>query len=74
MDSEVEFRDETTGQVRRVTLVYPNEADVAVGRISVLTPIGAALIGLSVSQTMEWETPGGERRSLTILSVSRLAD
>ena len=74
MGSEVEFRDETTGQVRRVTLVYPNEADVAVGRISVLTPIGAALIGLSVSQTMEWETPGGERRSLTILSVSRTAD
>lgn len=74
MGSEVEFRDETTGQVRRVTLVYPNEADVAAGRISVLTPIGAALIGLSVSQTMEWETPSGERRSLTVLGVGRPAE
>lgn len=69
MGSEVEFRDDTTGQVRRVTLVYPHEADVSAGRISVLTPIGAALIGLSVSQSIEWETLLGERRSLTVLSV-----
>lgn len=69
MGSEVEFRDDTSGQVRRVTLVYPHEADVAEGRISVLTPIGAALIGLSVSQSIEWETPLGERRSLTVLHV-----
>lgn len=69
MGSEVEFRDDTTGQVRRVTLVYPHEADVDSGRISVLTPIGAALIGLSVSQSIEWETPLGERRSLTVLRV-----
>ena len=69
MGSEVEFRDDTTGQVRRVTLVYPHEADVAAGTISVLTPIGAALIGLSVSQSIEWETPLGERRSLTVLGV-----
>ncbi len=69
MGSDVEFRDDTTGQVRRVTLVYPHEADVAAGKISVLTPIGAALIGLSVSQSIEWETPLGERRSLTVLRV-----
>lgn len=69
MGSEVEFRDETSGQVRQVTLVYPHEADVAKGRISVLTPIGAALIGLSVSQSIEWDTPLGERRSLTVLRV-----
>jgi regulator of nucleoside diphosphate kinase len=69
MGSEVEFRDDTTGQVRRVRLVYPHEADVTVGKISVLTPIGAALIGLSVSQSIEWETVLGERRSLTVLRV-----
>ena len=69
MGSEVEFRDDTTGQVRRVTLAYPHEADLDAGRISVLTPIGAALIGLSVSQSIEWETPLGERRSLTVLRV-----
>jgi regulator of nucleoside diphosphate kinase len=69
MGSEVEFRDDVTGQIRRVTLVYPHEADVASGRISVLTPVGAALIGLSVSQSIEWETLLGERRSLTVLRV-----
>ena len=71
MGSVVEFRDDATGQVRRVTLAYPHEADLAVGRISVLTPIGAALIGLSVSQSIEWETPYGEKRSLTVLRVDR---
>jgi regulator of nucleoside diphosphate kinase len=69
MGSEVEYRDNTTGQIRRVTLVYPHEANLAEGRISVLTPIGAALIGLSVSQSIEWDTPLGERRSLTVLRV-----
>lgn len=69
MGSEVEFRDDTTGQVRRVTLVYPHEADVSAGRISVLTPIGAALVGLSVGQSIEWDTPLGEQRSLTVLRV-----
>jgi regulator of nucleoside diphosphate kinase len=69
MGSDVEFRDDTTGQVRQVTLVYPQEADVAAGKISVLTPIGAALIGLSAGQSIEWETLLGERRSLTVTDV-----
>lgn len=69
MGTRVSFRDDVTDQVRAVTLVYPGEADVSQGRISVLTPIGAALIGLSVSQSIEWETQGGGRRSLTVLSV-----
>jgi regulator of nucleoside diphosphate kinase len=69
MGSEVEFRDDVTGQTRRVTLVYPDDADVAAGKISVLTPIGAALIGLSVSQTIEFRTPTGGSRSLTVLAV-----
>jgi regulator of nucleoside diphosphate kinase len=55
--------------VRTVTLVYPDEADLTQGRISVLTPVGAALIGLSVSQSIEWETVSGGRRSLTVLAV-----
>ncbi|KPF88814.1 nucleoside diphosphate kinase regulator [Rhodopseudomonas sp. AAP120] len=70
MESELTFRDDTTGKEKRVTLVYPPEADVEAGRISVLTPIGAALIGLSVGQSISFETPSGERRSLTVLSVS----
>jgi RNA polymerase sigma-70 factor (ECF subfamily) len=69
MGSCVDFRDDVTGQVRRVTLVYPGEADVSSGKISVMTPVGAALIGLSKDQSIEWQTPGGEWRSLTVLSV-----
>lgn len=54
MGSTVTFRDDTTAQDRTVMLVYPDEADVAQGRISILTPVGAALIGLSVGQSIEW--------------------
>jgi regulator of nucleoside diphosphate kinase len=73
MGSQVEFRDDTTGQVRSVTLVYPHEADLAAGKISVLTPIGAALIGLSASQSIEWQAPSGGWRSLTVLKVDGAA-
>jgi regulator of nucleoside diphosphate kinase len=70
MESQVTFRDDVTGQVRTATLVYPDEADLSQGKISVLTPVGAALIGLSVSQSIEWETVSGGRRSLTVLAVA----
>ena len=70
MGSEVEYRDDTTGQVRQVTLVFPHEADLNVGKISALTPIGASLIGLSVSQTIKWQSPGRWRRALTVLRVN----
>jgi len=70
MGSQVTYRDEVTGRVREVTLVYPHEADIDLNRISILTPVGAALIGLSVGQTIEFQTPTRDKRSLTILSVS----
>lgn len=69
MGALVEFRDERTGAQRSVTLVYPGEQDIELGRISVLTPVGAALIGLSEGQSIEWRTPAGEERSLTVLRV-----
>lgn len=69
MNSEVTFRDENSGQERKVTLVYPQSADVDTGKISILTPIGAALIGLSVGQTIEFQTPNG-RRAITVLKAS----
>ena len=73
MGSRVTFRDNTTGQTRTVTLVYPEDADVSQNRISVLTPIGAALIGLSAGQSIEWQTLEGESRSLTV-SVTETTD
>ena len=70
MGSQVRYCDDNTGEVRDVVLVYPHEADRALKRISVLTPVGAALIGLSVGQAIEFKSPGYRMRSLTILDVS----
>ncbi len=69
MGSRLKYRDDWTGRERDVTLVYPQEADIHLNRISVLAPVGAALIGLSLGQTIEFQTPGGEKRSLTVLDV-----
>lgn len=70
MGCQVSYRDERTGDVREVELVYPHEADISQGRVSILTPVGAALIGLSVGQAIEFQTPGHETRTLTVLGVS----
>ncbi|MCG7394582.1 nucleoside diphosphate kinase regulator [Microvirga sp. ACRRW] len=69
MHSEVEYRDEVTGDVRHATLVYPGEEDLDAGRISVLTPVGAALIGLSEGQSMEWRGPTGGSRKIMVQRV-----
>src|SRR5919205_967312 len=69
MGSEVVYRDDTTGRTQTVTLVYPNEADIAKGRVSVLTPIGTALIGLPVGKSIDWTTRTGETKRLTVLQV-----
>ena len=72
MGARVAFRDEVTGQERTVTLVYPHDADLAAGRMSVLTPIGAALIGVAEGQSITWYTREGEAKTLTVLAVERL--
>jgi len=69
MGSLVKYRDNTTGRVRDVTLVYPHEIDEEANRVSVLTPVGVALIGLSVGQTIEFETPDRKKGSLTVVDV-----
>ena len=69
MGSHLEYRDETLGTARTATLVYPDEADISQGKISVLTPIGVALIGLKVGQSITWETRNGAVRELTLLGV-----
>ena len=69
--SEVEVLDAHTGGTRQLRLVLPNEADVDAGRVSILTPIGAGLIGLRKGQSIEWPYRTGETRMLTILKVTR---
>jgi regulator of nucleoside diphosphate kinase len=69
--SQVRFRDEVTGREQAVTIVLPPEANIAAGRVSVLTPIGAALIGLRTGAAIGWETRDGEERRLKVLAVGR---
>ena len=70
MDSEVEYEELGTGRRRQLRLVYPREADGAAGRVSILAPLGCALLGLRVAQEIDWKMPGGKRR-IRVLSVSR---
>lgn len=69
MDSKVLYVDETTGKRGYVRIVYPAEADARAGRVSVLAPVGAALLGLSVGQAIEWEFPDGGRRRLRVEDI-----
>jgi len=62
MNSRVRFRDLATGERETYTLVYPEMADLELERLSVLTPLGAALLGASVGDVVECNTPGGIRR------------
>jgi len=61
-----------TGQERTVILVNPGEADIAEGKVSIMTPIGTALIGLAVGQSIGWIARDGQKHLLTIKSVQPL--
>jgi regulator of nucleoside diphosphate kinase len=67
--SEVDFIDERTRQVRTVELVLPAMANIAEGRISILTPMGAALYGLTAGQSIDWPDLDGNDRRINILRV-----
>lgn len=71
MLSTVEFVDESTGTSRTIQLVYPPDADIAAGRVSILTPVGAGLIGLSEGQSILWPDREGRSRRLRIVRVGR---
>jgi regulator of nucleoside diphosphate kinase len=71
MHSIVEFQDEAHGKPRVVELVYPADADIGQGRVSVLTPVGAGLIGLSAGQAILWPDRDGHERPIQILKVMR---
>lgn len=73
MQSRVAFVDSGTGAERTVELVYPGDADISAGRISILTPIGAGLIGLREGQSILWPDREGHERNLTIVKVEQAA-
>lgn len=68
MGSFVTFASDNAA-ARRVQLVYPGEADIEQGRISILTPIGTALIGLAAGQSIAWTARDGKTHTLTVTTV-----
>jgi regulator of nucleoside diphosphate kinase len=72
MHSRVRVLDLASGEHREYLLVFPADADVSMHRISVLAPLGTALLGYRDGDEVEWEMPGGVRR-LRIESVSQPA-
>lgn len=59
MNSRVAFKNLSTTRKREITLSYPRDTDTTSGRISVFSPLGSALLGLSVGQEMDWKLPNG---------------
>ena len=74
MHSRVTYVDESSSQVREVELVFPEEANPADGKISVLAPVGAALLGLSEGQAIDWPFPDGRLRRLRVERTLAPAD
>jgi len=62
MDSLVKFRDMETHEIFSYSIVYPEKADFENGKISVLAPIGMALLGYRVGDLVKWPVPAGMRR------------
>ncbi len=73
MGSTVTYRDETTGLEKSVILVFPEDADIAQQRISLMTPIGVALLGLAEGAAFYWDTRDNQRRTLTVIHVEQAA-
>ena len=68
MGSRLRYRTDA-GESRAVQLVFPADADIAAGRISIMTPIGAALLGLKPGQSIDWRTRDGRVQVLTVETV-----
>lgn len=69
MNSRVKFADLNSREELQITLVYPHSADASAGKISILAPVGAALLGLSVGDHIEWPVPSGKTRTLKVTEV-----
>lgn len=69
MNSTARFLDENSGEERELTLVYPRDATGEAGRVSILAPVGSALLGLRVGQSIDWPMPGNRTINLRVLSI-----
>lgn len=71
MSSVVLFEDQDSGKQHRLQLVYPHQADGSPDKISILAPAGAAMIGLSVGDCIEWPVTGRKPLHLKVVQVTR---
>jgi regulator of nucleoside diphosphate kinase len=62
MNSRVRLTDLASGKTHEYTLVYPHDANYAEGKVSIVAPVGAAMIGYREGDEFEWEVPAGRRR------------
>jgi regulator of nucleoside diphosphate kinase len=69
MHSRVVCKDEASGGLHEVELVYPHEADADRGRLSILAPVGTALLGLAVGDAIDWPVPGGRVTRVRVMAV-----
>src|SRR5690606_22336584 len=69
MNSTVRFQILETGEEFQLTLVYPKDVQGQSDRISVLAPVGSALLGLSVGHELEWPRPGGGVTTVKVVEV-----
>ncbi|WP_282568270.1 nucleoside diphosphate kinase regulator [Bosea thiooxidans] len=72
--SEIVYRDESTKRETTITLVWPQDANIEKNRISVMTPIGVALIGMAAERSIDWTTRSGDVKRLTVLEVREPAE
>lgn len=70
MNSKVEYVDEESGRANEITLVYPQHADMSQRKVSVLAPVGSALLGLSVDQSLPWPLPDGRTTRVRVRAIS----
>ncbi|HWL17422.1 MAG TPA: nucleoside diphosphate kinase regulator [Opitutus sp.] len=70
MNAQVQIEDLATGEIEEYTLTFPEQANVEQRKLSVLAPIGTALLGFAENDEVSWSTPGGVRR-LKIRQVKR---
>lgn len=69
MNSRVRFEDKSTGEIRDVTIVFPEDANPSVGKVSVLATVGMALLGVAVGHSILWPFPDGTTRELLVLKL-----
>jgi regulator of nucleoside diphosphate kinase len=69
VNSTLKFRDERSGTIRNVQLVLPAASNLQLGKLSILSPIGTALLGYSTGDVIDWEVPAGKTQ-LHILDVT----